>query len=250
MDDHTIKQEQEFLALLQKALRQAKGNGGRISRDDIRELFSSFSLDEDQMGQIEAYLKAHKMAVGSAAGNGDDTLAKEEREFLEYYMESLKEIPKLSDQVMDAVRISAMAGERSAQRELTEQMLDKVVDIARLYSGQGISIEELIGTGNEALVTGVKLLGHLEKPEEVPGELGRRIMDSMEDLIAAMLDEKAFDREMEDEVKLVADKAKELAEMLGRKVTPQELADEGDVTLDQIREALRLTGDGIESLDS
>lgn len=250
MDDHTIKQEQEFLALLQKALRQAKENGGRISRDDIRELFSSFSLDEDQMGQIEAYLKAHKIAVGSAAGNGDDTLAKEEREFLEYYMESLKEIPKLSDQVMDAVRISAMAGERSAQRELTEQMLDKVVDIARLYSGQGISIEELIGTGNEALVTGVKLLGHLDSPREVDGELARRVMDSMEDLITVTMENNTRDREMEDLVNLVADKAKELSQILGRKVTPQELADEGDVTLDQIREALRLTGDGIESLDS
>ena len=139
-------------------------------------------------------------------------------------MESLKEIPKLSDQVMDAVRISAMAGERSAQRELTEQMLDKVVDIARLYSGQGISIEELIGTGNEALVTGVKLLGHLDSPREVDGELARRVMDSMEDLIAVTMENNTRDREMEDLVNLVADKAKELSQILGRKVTPQELA--------------------------
>ena len=128
--------------------------------------------------------------------------------------------------------------------------IDKVVDIARLYSGQGISIEELIGTGNEALVTGVKLLGHLDSPREVDGELARRVMDSMEDLIAVTMENNTRDREMEDLVNLVADKAKELSQILGRKVTPQELADEGDVTLDQIREALRLTGDGIESLDS
>ena len=250
MDDNTIKREQEFLALLQKALGLAKENGGRISRDKIRDLFSSFSLDEDQMGQIEAYLKAHKMAVGSSEGDSDDSLGKEEREFLEYYTESLKEIPKLSDQVMDAVRLSAMAGEHSAQRELTEQMLDKVVDIARLYSGQGISIEELVGTGNEALVTGVKLLGHLDSPREVDGELARRVMDSMEDLVTVTMENNTRDREMENLVNLVADKARELSQILGRKVTPQELADEGDVTLDQIREALRLTGDRIDSLDS
>ena len=68
-------------------------------------------------------------------------------------------------------------------------------------------------------------------------------------LIAAMLDEKAFDREMEDEVNLVADKAKELAEMLGRKVTPLELAGEGDVTSEQIADAIRLTGGRIEDLE-
>ena len=82
-----------------------------------------------------------------------------------------------------------MAGEHSAQKELSEQMLASVVDIAKLYSGQGVSIEELIGAGNEALVTGVKLLGHLDSPQEVDGELGRRVMDSMEDLISAMLDD-------------------------------------------------------------
>ena len=111
-------------------------------------------------------------------------------------------------------------------------------------------MEELVGAGNEALVTGVKLLGHLDSPREVDGELARRVMDSMEDLIAVTMENNTRDREMEDLVNLVADKAKELSQILGRKVTPQELADEGDVTLDQIREALRLTGDGIESLDS
>ena len=123
------------------------------------------------------------------------------------------------------------------------------VDIARLYAGQGVSIEELIGAGNEALVTGVRLLGHLDSPQDVDGEIGRRIMDSMEDLIAAMLDDNAMDRKMEDMVNLVADKAHELAEELGRKVTPMELAGEGDVTAEQIMEAVRLTGGKIEDLD-
>ena len=101
----------------------------------------------------------------------------------------------------------------------------------------------------DSLVTGVSFLGHLEGPEEVEGELGRRIMDSMEDLIAAMLDVKAFDRDVEDEVNLVADKARELAQTLGRKVSPIELAAEGEVTRDQIARAIRLTGGKIEDLD-
>lgn len=236
------------MLLLQKTLKQARENGGRISRDEISEIFSGLSLDRSQLEQVEGYLKAHKIVVGTQAGDVD-ALPEVERDFLTSYMEMLDNIPELSDSVLEALKISAMAGEHSAQKELSEQMLRDVVDIARLYAGQGVSIEELIGAGNEALVTGVRLLGHLDSPQDVDGEIGRRIMDSMEDLIAAMLDDNAMDRKMEDMVNLVADKAHELAEELGRKVTPMELAGEGDVTAEQIMEAVRLTGGKIEDLD-
>ena len=236
------------MLLLQKTLKEARENGGRISRDEISEIFSGLSLDRSQLEQVEGYLKAHKIVVGTQAGDVD-ALPEVERDFLTSYMEMLDNIPELSDSVLEALKISAMAGEHSAQKELSEQMLRDVVDIARLYAGQGVSIEELIGAGNEALVTGVRLLGHLDSPQDVDGEIGRRIMDSMEDLIAAMLDDNAMDRKMEDMVNLVADKAQERAEELGRKVTPMELAGEGDVTAEQIMEAVRLTGGKIEDLD-
>ena len=236
------------MLLLQKTLKEARENGGRISRDEISEIFSGLSLDRSQLEQVEGYLKAHKIVVGTQAGDVD-ALPEVERDFLTSYMEMLDNIPELSDSVLEALKISAMAGEHSAQKELSEQMLRDVVDIARLYAGQGVSIEELIGAGNEALVTGVRLLGHLDSPQDVDGEIGRRIMDSMEDLIGAMLDDNAMDRKMEDMVNLVADKAHELAEELGRKVTPMELAGEGDVTAEQIMEAVRLTGGKIEDLD-
>jgi RNA polymerase primary sigma factor len=248
MENSIIQKEQKFLSLLQETLKQARGNGGRISRDEIEEIFDSLSLEKSQLEQVEGYLKAHKIVVGTQAGDLD-ALPREEKDFLTSYLEMLSDIPELSDSVQEAVKISAMAGEHSAQKELSEQMMKAVVDIAHLYAGQGVSIEELIGAGNEALVTGVRLLGYLESPQEVEGELGRRIMDSMEDLIAAMLDDNAMDRKMEDMVNLVADKAHELAEELGRKVTPMELAGEGDVTAEQIMEAVRLTGGKIEDLD-
>lgn len=110
-------------------------------------------------------------------------------------------------------------------------------------------MEDLIGGGNEALALGVTLLGPLEKAEEVEGFLGRRVMDAMEDLIAANMDDKASDRAVEERVNLVADRARELAGELLRKVTPQELAAEGELTLEEILEAVRLSGSQIEDLD-
>ena len=248
MGNSEFNKEQEFLALLQKTLEQAKRSGARITRDEVRESFGAFSLDETQLEQVESYLRAHRIAVQGSTDEMPE-LTEEEGAFLSSYLEALGDIPKLPGPVLDALRISAMAGEPSAQRELTEQMLGNVVDIARLYAGQGLSLEELISAGNEALATGVTLLGHLESPQEVDGELGRRIMDGMEDAISLMLDENALDRELEDLANRIAAKASELAGVMGRKVTAQELAGEGEVTPEQIEDARRLTGGRIEDLE-
>jgi polyphosphate kinase len=130
-------------------------------------------------------------------------------------------------------------------------VLPRVVRIPEEEEGNmaGVLLEDLIGTDNEALTIGVTLLAPLESPREVSGFLGRRIMDSMEDLISANLDEKAVGKEIEDRVNRVADLARELAETLMRKVTPEELAHEGEVTIEEIQEAVRLSGGKIEDLD-
>ena len=150
---------------------------------------------------------------------------------------------------MTAIRISAMAGDKEAQRSLAQYMLPKVLDICRLYAGQGVPAEDLIGAGSEALVRAAALLGPLSSPDEVDGDLTRRIMDAMEDLISDNLLIKAQDAKIAENANLVADKAAELAKTLGRKVTPEELAREGEVTMEQITEAVRATGRAIEDIE-
>ncbi|HAS21500.1 MAG TPA: hypothetical protein DCR16_07205 [Lachnospiraceae bacterium] len=244
-----MKKEQLFLARLQETVKKARGDGGSITEQALQEQFRDLSLTEAQMDQVRAYLAAAKIGVGQAPESGD-VLTEEEHNYLEDYLEMIRAIPVPSDGMMDAICLSAMAGEKDAQRNLIEAMLPRVVDIARLYAGQGVLLEDLIGSGNEALTIGVTLLAPLESPREVSGFLGRRIMDAMEDLISANLDEKAVGKEIEDRVNKVADLAAELAEALMRKVTPEELAQEGEVTIEEIREAVRLSGNKIEDLDT
>ena len=247
MNDKETAREQEFMKLLQETLKQARRRGGIISREEVAENFEKLSLDKEQLDQVEAYLKAHKITVGVTSGNEED-LPEEERDFLESYMEMLAAVPRLSDSVLEAVEISAMAGEPSAQKELIEQMLGNVVDIAKLYAGQGVYMEDLIGAGNEALLIAVTQLAPLEAPDEVDGFIGRRIMDAMEDLIALNLDIKAAEKTVEEKVNLVADRAKELAEELGRKVSVAELAKEYEMDPEEIAEAVRLSGNAIADI--
>ena len=170
--------------------------------------------------------------------------------FLDDYLSLIREIPQPAQGEADALRLSAMAGDEQAQKRLAEVMLIRVVDIARLYAGQDVLIEDLIGAGNEALARGVKLLAPLETPDEVDGALGRRIMDAMEDLISQRIDERAADRDVEDLVNRVAKEAGELAQDLGRKVTVAELAREGVVSEEEILRAIRFSGGKIEELEA
>ncbi len=249
MGQNEMEKEQRFLAALQEAVKKARKNGNWISEDELSELFGSMDLSAQQMQQIRDYLKNAKIGIGEALPL-EEILTEEEHNYLDDYIAMIREIPQPSQGELDALRLSAMAGDERAQKSLAEVMLIKVVDIARLYAGQDVLIEDLIGAGNEALARGVKLLAPLETPDEVDGALGRRIMDAMEDLIAQRIDERASDQDVEKLVNRVADQARELAQDLGRKVTAAELAQEGVVTEEEILQAIRFSGGKIEDLEN
>ena len=126
----------------------------------------------------------------------------------------------------------------------------KVVEIAKLYSGQGVFLEDLIGEGNVALTIGVTMLGCLEHAKEAEGMLGKMIMDAMEDYINENMAEEDKDKKVLSKVKKVARKAKELSEELRRKVTVEELSAETGMSENAIREAMQLSGYTIEEIEN
>ena len=233
-----------FLKRLRDTADTAAKNGNMITEEELEEAFADLDLNESQMTQVRDFLKTKGVGIGEALPI-EEVISEEEMNHLRDYEEMLDSIEIPSDSVLDALKLSAMAGERDAQKSLAEYSLKKVVDIARLYAGQGVYMEDLIGAGNEVLLIAVTQLAPLDKPDEVDGYLGRRIMDAMEDVIAANLDEKAAAKVVEERVNLVADRAREMAEELGRKVSVAELAAEYDMDPEDIREAVRLSGNAI-----
>lgn len=242
MDDR--EKQVLFLKRLKETAGKAAENGNKITEEELKEAFADLELDEKQMTQVRDFLKSKGVGIGEPLPL-EEVISEEEMNHLKEYEEMIDSIEVPSDNVMDAIKLSAMAGERDAQQRLAEYSLRKVVDIARLYAGQEVFMEDLIGAGNEALLIAVTQLAPLEKPDEVDGYLGRRIMDAMEDLIAMNLDEKAAEKAVEERVNLVADRARELAQELGRKVSVQEVAAEYEMDPEDVREAVRLSGNAI-----
>ena len=155
----------------------------------------------------------------------------------------------VSEGEKEALILSAMAGAADAQEKLIRVYLPQVVEISKLYSGQGVFLEDLIGEGNVALTIGVTLLGAQENAAQAEGVLIQMIMNAMEEMIAQTLKETDTDKKAAERVNQVADKARELAEELHRKVTIKELAEETGLSQKSIEDAMRISGFAIEDLD-
>ncbi len=241
------KKEILFAQTLEQVRRLAKEQGNCVSEEQVREAFAEQELNENQMQMVFDYLVKHKVGIGQPI-DPDEFLTEEERDYLQDYLNEIAALPSYSAGEIEAFTISAMAGEAEAQQKLVQGYLKDVIDVAKLYTGQGIFLEDLIGEGNVALAMGVSMLGSLEKPSEAQGMLAKLMMDAMEDYIQENAASAKTDRKVADKVNLVADKARELAEELHRKVTPEELARETGLSLKAIQDACRMSGFKIEDI--
>ena len=242
--------EVEFASILKTVTRTARENRNFITKEQVETAFSELELDEKQMEMVFDYLKQHNIGVDEKVEFTDENLSEEETNYLNDYLESLEALPKLTEGELEAVSMSAIAGDKDAQAKLIENYLPLVVDVARMYSEQGVFLEDLIGEGNFALTKGVTMLDAVGEPSEVESFLYKMMLDAMEAIIQDNLAEDAGSQKVLELVNEVADKARELAEDLRRKVTVQELMEETGWDEDKIRTAIKFSADNIEDLDS
>jgi len=243
-----MNQEIWFAKTLEQVKKQAREQGGCISEAQVREAFEKLELYGEQLRLVYDYLEKQKIGIGEPVDT-DEYLTESERGYLQEYLDELAALPVYSQGQIEGYTIAAMAGEADAQARLVEVYLKDVADIAKLYTGQGVPLEDLIGEGNLALAAGSRLLSGLKDPEEARGMLARRIMDAMELHIREAEENGRTDQKAADKVNRVADRARELAEDLRRKVTPDELARETGMSLKSIQEAVRISGYKIEDIE-
>lgn len=237
-----------FARTLEQVKKKAKEQNNCISKEQVREAFEELDFSEEQLQMVFDYLKKHKIGIEKPV-DPDDYLTESEMDYLEEYRKELALLEKVSEGEKEAVILSAMAGELQARERLIQIFLPQVMEIARLYSGQGVYLEDLIGEGNVALTVGVTGLGAFEHAREAEGALMRMVMDAMEDCVVENMQESDKDKKVAAKVNKVAEKAKELADELHRKVTAEELAGESGMSLKSIQDAMRMSGFAIEDLE-
>lgn len=244
-----MNKEQLFAKKLEELKSFAREQGNVVSKEQVLEAFEGLELSGDQMQMVYDYLLQSKIGIGRHL-SPDDYLTEKEQDYLEEYLSEIEGLGDVSEGEKEAITLSAMAGDADAQRRLTEIYLREVPQIAKLYAGQGVFLEDLIGEGNVALTIGVSMLGSQENAGDALGFLGKMIMDAMENHIQENADFKKIDKRVAEKVNQVADKARELSRELRRNVTVEELIEESGLTEKAIRDAIRMSGYKIEGIDA
>lgn len=243
----TENKEILFAKTLEQVRKKAKEQGNCILKEQVEEMFAPLAFGEEQMNMVYDYLHQRKIGVGEPV-DLDAYLEPEDLDYLSAYLEALQELPEVSGGEQEAITLSAMAGDVDARNRLIQLYLPEVAEIAKLYAGQGVFLEDLIGEGNVAVAAGVTMLGALEHASEAQGMLGKMIMDAMEEYIAQNAEEVRKDQKILDKVNKVAKAADELYEELHRKVTVEEVMQESGLSRRAIEDAIRMSGDRIDSL--
>lgn len=246
-----MKEQFEFAKALEKICALAGQQGGMIRKEQVEETLrdAGISLGDTQLGLVYDYLKTKKIGIGEPA-DPFEYLTRQEVDYLEAYLEETRALADVSEGEKEAIALSAMAKDPDAKRRLIEIFLPQVAEIAKLYAGQGVYLDDLIGEGNVALTMAVEMLDCAENAQAAFGNIASMIMEAMETYIADNASEKKTGDRLAQEANDVLEKAKELAEELGRKVTVAELAEESGLTQEKIREAVRITADNIDYLDA
>ncbi|MBQ3905902.1 MAG: hypothetical protein II743_03960 [Lachnospiraceae bacterium] len=243
-----MNKEVEFSKKLEEIKTLAREQGNMITQEQVQEAFAELELSGEQIQIVYDYLLQSKIGIGQHL-DPEDFLTEKEQDYLESYLAEIEGLGDVTEGEKEAITLSAMAGDPDAQMRLTEVYLKEVPQIAKLYAGQGVFLEDLIGEGNVALTIGVSMLGSQENAKEALGMLGKVIMDAMENHIQENADAKKIDARVAQKVNLVADKARELSEELRRNVTVQELMEESGLSEKAIRDAVRMSGYKIEGID-
>lgn len=237
--------QQAFIAGLVQLKETARLQGNMLTGEQIDEEFGKWKLNEAQLTLIYDYLNKNNIGIDEPA-NTQENLSGEDVNFLEMYLSELKELPYVTDGEKRAVMMSALAEDKDAQAKLVEIYLPDVVELSKLYAGQGVLVEDLIGEGNVALSMAVTMLGCVDGIDEVEGFLVKMIMDAMETSIGEDSDNREIGEAVLNKVNEVNDKAKELYDNLLRKVSAKEVAEELGLTEDKVNEAVKLSADHID----
>ncbi len=249
--------ELQFKKIIIKLRSLAKSQGGRVTKEQVSNMFLPLDIKEEQLSLVYGFLKEEKIRVLDSAKELEEQaednkksssvkMNKNDSEYLKMYISELEGL-NIPSQDERSVIISDVLNDINRASEVIPSLyLKEVVDIARLYEGQGVPLEDLVGEGNVGILTGLKMIDCCESAREVEEFMTKMIMDSMESLIMEKFTGDDFDIKILERVNTINDKAKEMAEDLERLVTVSEVAAELGLDEEYILETMRISGNTID----
>ena len=239
--------QEQFLKSLEEIKDLAALQGGFISTIQLDECMPD--MNDTQRALIKDYLKQNKIGLDKPLEGEESPEETREDGHLNIYLEELKESEPVNEDKKKLLLREALNGGKLAKENLIEAYLPAVVDIAKLYAGQGADMADLIGEGNVALTVSVENLNCVDTPEDADSMIVKMMMNSMEAFIGLENEEEQMMEQVLTDTAKVLEQAKQMAEELLRKVTVEELSKETDIPEDKIREAMQFAKECMDYIE-
>lgn len=177
--------EQESFAKAIENLKEiAKSYENILAISDIKEELKDLNLTEEQLQAVYEYLLENNIQIPDYRGKKEVTEERTENEedsrFLQMYMEEIKELKDISTDQIEELFWKAIKGDNGAREQLVSGYLNRIVDFARIYRGQGVLLEDLIQEGNIGLLNALFAAEQQPEIENVESYLTEQICESME----------------------------------------------------------------------
>lgn len=251
--------------------------GGRISKEEIREILSGMPLTEEHFSLIYEYLagqnirvteereddaqarqaagkiktygtKTEQDAGQSEPGSTQRTMAgtDEESGGLGAYLRRLLELAEESFEDEHALLARVMRGDEEAKARLIESYLPMIGEAAGNFENEEVLLEDLIQEGNLGLLEALDSLEQFDSPAACSAHILNSINEAMAQVITGSREKREADGHIVSRVNHLNEAVKNLERDLGHKVSAEELSAYLEMPLQEIRDILRMSGDQIE----
>ena len=223
-----------------------------LSKEEILSYFSDMELSREQEEQVYRYFLKGLQADTPAEETEDvrepeAELDAEEakKQFLEspyvkMYLEEMEGICRLSQEELEPYYKGLLQGDERASAVVTENYLQRVVDLAQRYVMLNVNMEDVLQEGNMALwMTVRQLLGSREKID-VEQALEDAVTAAMEAFIDDTLEDDNWENAVVGRARLLKEAQEVLAKELSRMPTMDELSEYTHLTKDEISDIMVL----------
>ena len=238
-----MTEEERFIQKVGTLRDTAVLQGGVLTEAQIEEEFPA--LTSEQREVLLRYFREQNIGIGEKLPD-EEILNEEDGKMIRLYLSELEELPAADDDLRRVWVMGALNGDAVAREALTSSYLRTVVDMAKLYTGQGVEVGDLIGEGNVALAAAMNLLESIEDPADCDELVARSVMNAMEELIRSENAETETQERTMALVLKVLGKVKELSDELRRKLSLEEALEETGMSEEELRQAISLSKDLLE----
>ena len=245
MERKCIEMNQESFAQAITGLKElAKAYENVLAMADIEEELKELKLTKEQLHAVCEYLLENKIEI--ADYKKEETKEKteveeneEDSKFLKMYMEEIKEFQDIDKERLEEIFQKAVEGKKEEREELISGYLNRIVDFAKLYRGQGVFLEDLIQEGNIGLLNALYSAQEQPKIGDVESYLAEQICESMEASIYELETENQAEEYIVKQIEEVDRYISQFEKEYNRKPTAQELAERMQKDIEEVKDIMK-----------